>query len=248
MRITNPLLKRLYHGSLRVLLPLAGMDFGWYQTFFVDVIFGVPLVEPFLQLTRSRRQARAIFGDGDPLRFVKPGDTVLDFGANVGRITSCLLSLELKVHAYEPDSRCVEMIRRRFSLYGGKRLQLHHCAVSHEDGEVTLNYGTLTTESNSIVPGRSGAGGHAGGEVTEAVDIRRILREHDYVPLVKMDIEGAEYEVLDAMLEPEMIDRFGVCLVEVHANKIPSLKPAHAALVEKIEKLGVGDRILLTWH
>lgn len=240
--------KWLYHCALSVALRLVGLDFGWYKIHYVRVIHAVPIVEPFIQLTRSKARAVGLLGAGDALRFLKPADTVLDLGANCGSVSSIFLTLGLTVHAYEPDSRCVALLKRRFSIYGRRRCHSHHCAVADRNGVIQLNYGSLTTESNSIIEEKPGADGSTGAEVVPMVDIRDILLRHGYVPLIKMDIEGAEYDVLDAMLEPEFLNRFGVCLVEVHAGKIPSLAPRQRQLEEKIASLNVSDRVLLTWH
>jgi len=227
---------------------MVGLDFSWYQTFYVRVIYALPFVEPILQLVRTSKRAKLILGVPVALRFAKPGDIVLDLGANVGSISSLFLSMGFTVHAYEPDSRCIALLRRRFKWFGRGRIYIHHCAVSGEAGTVTLNYGSLTTESNSIINNKPGADGSSGGEEVLTQGILEVLEQHGYVSLIKMDIEGAEYDVLEALLQLCHLDRFGVCLVEVHAKKIPGLMPRQLRLEEKIAELGLNSRVLLTWH
>jgi FkbM family methyltransferase len=240
--------KRLYHLFISLVLRLVGLNFSWYQTFYVRVIYALPIVEPVLQLLRTSKRAKSILGVPDALRFIKPGDVVLDFGANVGSVSSLFLSMGLSVHAYEPDSRCVALLQRRFKWISRERLHIHHAAVSNMNGTVNLHYGSITTESNSIIPDKPGADGSTGGEEVLAQGILEILDQFNYVPLIKMDIEGAEYDVLDTLLQPEHLDRFGVCLVEVHARKIPDLMPRQYELEERVAALGLKDRVLLTWH
>lgn len=212
------------------------------------MIYALSIVEPIIQAIRSRSRVEKKLGGPEILRCVKPGDTVLDLGANVGNITSLFLGVGLTVHAFEPDSRCVALLRRRFKFYARERLHIHPCAVSNEPGTVRLQYGLLTTESNSILTDKPGADGSAGGEFVEARGILEILERIGYVPLIKMDIEGAEYDVLEVLLQPEHLTKFGICLVEDHANKIPSLIPRQMQLKETIVSLGLTDRVLLTWR
>ena len=242
------MIKKLYHQILRVVLRLVGLDFSWYRTFHFRVIYALSIVEPLIQATRPRSRVEEILGGPEVLRCVTPGDTVLDLGANVGNITSLLLGMGLTVHAFEPDSRCVALLRRRFKLFARERLHIHQIAVSNEPGMVKLHYGLLTTESNSILTEKPGADGSAGAEFVEARSILDILDSIGYVPLIKMDIEGAEYDVLEVLLRPENLTKFGVCLVEDHAKKIPSLMPRQMQLEETIVSLGLTDRVLLTWH
>jgi FkbM family methyltransferase len=240
------MLRWLYHRFLSVALRLVGLNFGWYLTFYRSVVHAVPIVEPLIQLVRSRPAVERTL-DVMNLSLVKPGDTVLDIGANVGTVSSLFLSLGLTVHAYEPDSRCVALLKRRFSLYGRNRFFVHHCAVDGRSGTARLNYGSLTTESNSIIAGKPGADGANGGELVTKTTIEEILRSHGYVPLIKMDIEGSEYGVLEAMLE-NCLDKFGMCIVETHAQKIPGLQPRHDKLLSTIDAMNLGNRIVLSWR
>ena len=240
--------KKIYHSVISFVLKLLGLNFVWYQTFYVRVIYALPIVEPILQLMRTSKRARSQIGEEEVLRFIKPGDVALDFGANVGSVSSLFLSMGLTVHAYEPDSRCIALLKRRFKWLSKERIHIHHSAVSNQDGVVDLHYGSITTESNSIIPEKPGADGSTGGESVESLDIIKIINQFEYVPLIKMDIEGAEYDVLDSLLKEPYLDKFGVCLVEVHARKIPELMPRQLKLEERVSELNLKDKVLLTWH
>jgi FkbM family methyltransferase len=239
--------KWLYHQVVSLLLGWYGLDFSWYQTFYFRVVFAIPFIEPILQLVRTRKRAVAKFLFPKALEHVRPGDVVLDLGANVGSISSLFLSMGMMVHAYEPDSRCIALLRRRFSIYGYGRIHLHHKAVGSKTGTVRLNYGSLTTESNSIIPDKQGADASAGWEDVACLGILDVIQEHGYVPLIKMDVEGAEYDILETLLQPEHLDRFGVCLVEAHADRIPSLKHRQLELEKRIKELELTERVLVTW-
>jgi FkbM family methyltransferase len=240
-------LRSIYHSMLKIVLGMVGLDFSWYLNFYRKWPYALPLVEVCLQKMRPAAVSRRFFSGYDIERFGKPGDTVLDIGANIGEVTSHLLRLGFRVQAYEPDPRCAEFLRRRFSKVNGGRFHLHEKAVSNYDGTTTLYLGALTTESSSILAENPGTLKTAGHEV-EVRSIAGVLDSHGYVSLIMMDIEGAEYDVLMEMLKPENYMKFGLCVAETHANKMPDLDSRHQRLLELIDHLGLRDRVLLDWH
>jgi FkbM family methyltransferase len=240
-------LRRIYHRGLSAVLRMVGLDFGWYVTFYRKWPYALPAVEPCLQRFRPRGRSLRFFAGYPFDRYAKAGDTVLDIGANTGVVSSHLLSLGFVVHAYEPDPKCVEFLRRRFSRIGASRFQLHPVAVSNFSGTANLYAGTRTTESNSILEDKPGTEATASGEVAVR-SITDVLDAAGYAALILMDVEGAEYVVLEEMLRPENRSRFGLCVAESHARKIPALAADHRRVVDAIAQLGMQDRIMLDWH
>jgi FkbM family methyltransferase len=241
------ILKKIYHLALKMILPLFGMDFEWYRVFYTRWPRAIPVVEKISRSVRTKEKAMRMFAGYPVEDLAGDGAPALDIGANVGDVTSCLLSLGFRVHAYEPDSRCTAFMRKRFGGEIGKSVNIHHAAVSNHDGEITLNYGDITPESNSILMAKPGATS-SGGEMVRVENISGILKKLEYVPLVKMDVEGAEYDILEEMLRPENIGRFGICLVESHAGKIPGLEEKHKAIEKHIKENNLEEKIFLDWR
>jgi FkbM family methyltransferase len=226
---------------------LVGLDFSWYVNFYRKWPHALPAVEVFLQRFRPSGTSRRFFSQYDIEKFAKPGDIALDIGANVGDVSSHLIKLGYKVHAYEPDPRCAEFLRRRFLKIRGDRFQLHEQAVSDHNGTTTIYFGTLTTESSSILENKPGTVATGGHEV-EVRSINSVLDSSRYASLIMMDIEGSEYDVLTELLKPENQNKFGLCVAETHANKIPNLDARHQQILELVNQYGLGDRVLLDWH
>jgi len=239
-------LKPFYHSVLRIILKLCGLDFSWYENFYTNWPHALPVVEACIHKLRPRKRSLRFFAGYDIERYAKAGDTVLDIGANIGAVSTHLLSLGYNVHAYEPDSRCVEFLRRRFTRIDKRRFHLHHEAIANYDGVTTLHYGARTTESNTILESRPGSEISGGEEVTVRA-ISDVLNAVGHASLIMMDIEGAEYDVLEEMLRPEFKDKFGLCVVESHAHKISALESNHRRVVDMIRRCGLEDRVLLTW-
>ena len=70
------------------------------------------------------------------------------------------------------------------------------------------------------------------------------ISESDYV-ILKIDIEGAEYEVLSKMIEDGSIAKINLLFIEWHANKINVDFKYHLSLKKKIESLGL---VPYDWH
>ncbi len=246
MKLPAPV-KRVYHLFLRGVLRAVGLDFSWYVNFYRNWPYALPVVEPCLQRFRPRSRSLAFFR-GYPLeRFAKTGDLVLDIGANIGLVSSHLLRLGYVVHAYEPDARCAEFLRRRFFRIDPSRFHLHPVAVSDFDGTAAWHRGTRTTESSSILDGKPGTETTGALEVTVR-SVTSVLESAGYASLILMDIEGAEYRVLEQMLTAKNLVRFGLCIAESHARKMPALEAEHGRIVEKIKRLELGERVLLDWR
>jgi FkbM family methyltransferase len=223
------------------------LDFSWYVNFYRKWPYAIPSVEVCLQSLRPASRSRRFFAHQEIDDFGKPGDTALDIGANVGDVSSHLLTLGFTVHAYEPDPRCAQFLRRRFSKIDGKRFHLHEQAVADYSGVTELFVGRLTTESSSIMEDNPGTL-ETGSQRVAVRSIVDVLESSGYVSLIMMDIEGAEYAVLKEMLKPENQGKFGLCVAETHAHKIPELDSQHQLVVELIDQYGLGDRVLLDWR
>lgn len=57
------------------------------------------------------------------------------------------------------------------------------------------------------------------------------------IPLIKVDIEGAEVDLLEALLDHEVADRIDRIFVETHELKIPHLADRSRALRRRVRKM-----------
>lgn len=129
-------------------------------------------------------------------RLLRPGATVLDVGANVGYYTllaSVLVGDAGKVHAFEPEPKNAEFLRRHVRINARRNVTVEQAAVSDRAGTARFESGT-------------GSGtGHLGDRGTLEV---RTLRLDDYCArhalapsAIKIDVEGAEMSVLHGARE-----------------------------------------------
>ena len=161
-------------------------------------ILAGPLRGRWWLLESRGKLARILLGSYEPeqtrlfAETIRPGDTVLDVGANVGYYT--LLSALLAgpsgaVWSFEPNPRNAGFLRRHAEINGLRQVRVEQAAVSDAAGMARFDFGT-------------GSGtGHLSSD--GAIEVRT-LRLDDFcaanaiVPrAVKIDVEGAEAAVLD---------------------------------------------------
>lgn len=142
-------------------------------------------------------------------KFVKPEDTVLEFGACLG-IVSCttnkLLKEKSKHVVVEANPFCVATIYRNRALNEAGFL-IEHCAISNEPEVVFYLHpvyivgGTTQRATNQPVrlPSKS---------------FRQLDQEHGPFTTLIIDIEGSEREVFEA--SKDLLKRYRLVVVELH--------------------------------
>jgi FkbM family methyltransferase len=125
-------------------------------------------------------------------RQVRPGTVVYDIGANVGFYT--LLAAKLcgpagKVHAFEPAPANLACLRRHLQVNRVANVQVHECALADRSGydQFEINDGCYT--------GKLGIRGALEVRV-ESLDHLLASSALDPAGVVKIDVEGAEHQVL----------------------------------------------------
>lgn len=181
-----------------------------------------------------------------------PEDIAIDCGANRGLVTRVMAANGARVHAFEPNpvayERLIEATRgmpsvtcyNKAVLDRPGRMQLYLHLNFDRNPERFSERSSLYAEKVNVDESRA--------VDVEVVDLVEFIMGLDRpVKLLKIDIEGAEYELLEGLIDRGAIERIGRVFVETHADSIPSLVPKDVALREKIGRLGLQERIDLEW-
>ncbi|MGB7161386.1 MAG: FkbM family methyltransferase [Tepidisphaeraceae bacterium] len=129
-------------------------------------------------------------------RLVRPGDTVLDIGANLGLVTMLLSSLvgpEGRVHAFEPNPRMVELLQQSIDRNYAANVTVHPVALGTEEAELDLHVPVNHAGQASL---RSNARGTRVRVPVKQLAAIPSLPLDRPIRLVKIDVEGYEPEVL----------------------------------------------------
>jgi FkbM family methyltransferase len=133
-------------------------------------------------------------------RWVTPGMTVWDVGANCGLFTfpaAIRSGPSGQVFAFEPDLNCVKLIEESlsFRLRQESRVVLCPWAVADRSGIVSFELSAYRSAANSLVGyGRFAKGGRR--VDVPAFSLDSLLGPLPSPDLVKVDVEGAEHLVL----------------------------------------------------
>lgn len=180
--------------------------------------------DKFLRFTLAEEDLE-IYGSNE--HGVKPGDVVLDCGANVGVFTRKALKQGARlVVAIEPAPRTVECLRRNFEreIADGHVIVYPKGVWDHVDTlELALGPEGNTT-GNSFVLGRS----QKSKVKVDLTTIDRVVAElHlNRVDFIKMDIEGAEKEALRGARETLRRFRPRLAISAYHLKEDPVEIPA----------------------
>jgi FkbM family methyltransferase len=179
---------------------------------------------------------------------IRRGDVVIDLGANVGEVSEYFLRKGAIVHAYEPNAHAAQVLLQRLGckknlhfyplavagFTGRSKLYLHR---DHHESELTYSQaGSLCSEKDNVCEDFI--------EI-DVVSIRDVLAAHKHIKLLKIDIEGGEYDIMDEILA--RLDTIDTVLLETHENKSAVFREKNDELMEKIEKSGVKGKIRTDW-
>lgn len=179
------------------------------------------------------------------------GQVAIDCGANIGDITGHMARPGVIVYAFEPHPAAFARLRDRFSnnplvhcgpeavwdRVGQMKLYLHE---HHQRDPVRWSVGSsLLPEKPNVTPNAF--------ITVPTIDLAGFIKALDKpVALLKIDVEGAECDILRPLLEKNLLPKIGAVLVETHEVKIPSLRPALAQLRRQLAAQHITN-VYLDW-
>lgn len=190
----------------------------------------------------TRRQAEYSFHK--MLDGVAADSIFLDLGANVGHVSAKALEHNLKVIAFEPDPAALTLLRSRFGNNPNIEIIPKAVGASNRAAKLHRRTGDLTEWSSLIEFDFHADDLAVDVDVVDLVDFVRQLPRP--VGVMKMDIEGAEAECLEALLDSGLHRSVGTILVETHDRLSNDLAARLDAIRARIENEGI-DNIDLTW-
>lgn len=164
--------------------------------------------------TPQHRRWREINGDRT-LRLdydLDPESVVFDVGGFEGQWASDLFAkYGCAVHVFEPVPAFAQQIEDRFAR--NPRITVHGHGLAHFDGEVAIG---VSGEASSHVRTE-----HLKAEV-ETISVRTpvsVMEELgvDELALMKLNVEGAEFDLIDSMIETDAIRRVRELQIQFHS-------------------------------
>ena len=165
---------------------------------------------------------------------VEPGDLAFDIGAHVGNRTRALLRAGARVVALEPQRLFHAFLRRDLPA----SVTLLPLAAGRAPGPATLAVSRLHPTVSSLAEGFAARMQAAPGfervvwdaaETVEVTTLDRLIAGHGLPRFIKIDVEGAEAEVVAGLTHP---------VAWIAFESLPASPQATAACLERLGELG----------
>ncbi len=149
----------------------------------------------------------------------RPGDVLVDIGANIGYVSACFLSNVENgtVVCVEPQPGVVDLLRSNMKQFDG-RAKICQVAISDTDGELRFHVNSQNRGASKVA---------ADGELrVPSISALNFFGSMDRIDLLKIDVEGHELPIFTAL-----------------ESELPRLKP-RAILFEEQVGLVAPDKVI----
>jgi FkbM family methyltransferase len=150
---------------------------------------------------------------------------VVDIGSNFGEVIRALTDTGCRIYSFEPHPLFYNILKEEYS--DRERVFLFDSAVwtcnqkrnfYFKNSPTSLNGGaTLMAEKSNILNLNLNV------KVT-CLDIAEVVDALEFVDVLKMDVEGAEYELLDRLYETGVYKKVKSIYFEDHSRKMESAR------------------------
>ncbi|MDP9173953.1 MAG: FkbM family methyltransferase [Planctomycetota bacterium] len=153
---------------------------------------------------------------------LKPGDAFWDIGCNVGFLTvigARLVGSKGSVYSFDPIPNHVELTRHNAEVNKFDHVQVFQNAVASSAGKVKFAVAAIPSQSTLVADGFTKEG--ATSIEVETVTVDQLVHEKGLRPpnVVKIDVEGAEVEVLRGMCNV-LRERRPVIILDTHCTHV----------------------------
>lgn len=159
---------------------------------------------------------------------LRHGDTVFDVGANIGYLSAVAADAvgpTGQVHSFEPVPTNFRKLRRLVEINPGYNIVANQVAVGEREGSVTISTSLTNIDSHTIVPNLGDPE-----DLRVALEVPMITLDaylHQAVlprlSLIKIDVEGLEFQVLSGLRKSLEGGRRPAIIAEVHPPAYPLL-------------------------
>jgi len=173
----------------------------------------------------------------------------IDCGANTGQETIPWAEKGAEVYAFEPHPECFRILKKKTARYD--KVHLYEKGVWHMNSTMNLYLregagASGISESSSLLKSKPNVDkdSYVKVEIIDLVEFIRGLGKR--VDVLKIDIEGAEVELVQRIIDTETYKEIGMILVETH-EQIEEISEDIQRLRNLVSELGI-DNINMEWR
>ena len=173
-------------------------------------------------------------------RYVRPGDAVIDCGAHFGLfsvLAAEAMGREGTIIAIEPNPESVSLLEANFKAHGVTGATIVPAAAGSKTGKVPFYVGTA---GKAAFSGLSSEIEHNSTVQVDTVTLDALCTQHglERVAFLKIDVEGAELDVLEGADEAIRAGVFPVLMVEFTEMNLDRVGASSKDLYDVIEAKG----------
>ncbi|MCA6074101.1 FkbM family methyltransferase [Fulvivirga sedimenti] len=146
-----------------------------------------------------------------------PEPLIIDCGANIGMSILYFKSLYpgSRIIAFEANPYAFDLLEENVRENNLKDVELHNVALFDKETDISFFIGdNIGTLMGSVKKGRSGES-----EMTVAAKrLSDYLKSFEHIDLIKIDVEGAEINILTDLLESSSLNKANEYIIEYHHN------------------------------
>jgi FkbM family methyltransferase len=178
--------------------------------------------------------------------------TVLDVGAHVGQFTvaSAKLFPNVMIHAFEPESYCVERLRNNTSSLEG--IKIYPFALGDYEGEATLRVNSDSQQSSLLPLAQARRDAFPGARELETAKVKvstldRVFADIELQPpvLLKVDAQGYEGEIVAG--SAATLKRVDYVVLETSFNPTYEGQLPLVSIIQMMEELSFNFQRSVSW-
>lgn len=178
----------------------------------------------------------------------------LDCWMNVWLITDIALKQNMEVYWFEPNPVAIKLLNKKYLW--NKKVHIYPYAVSNENSEMNFysNPQSLFDQWGSII--KEFAENEGGERLNNPIQVQvkkltniikhDILTRHKYIHLLKLDIEWAEFWIIDDIIKEGLYENITYIVVETHERFFTNWNQMLKDLKNKIKDNNIKN-IYLDW-
>lgn len=172
----------------------------------------------------------------DYLFYEMPEDALcVDGGGNAGKFTDLVLFCGGRSVIFEPNPFLVKLMKRKYGKE--KRVKVEGVAMGTKKENVKFNFGDFTDQSGSIYKNSRNKGNETSVKSIDFTDsLKKLYKQNGKkIYLCKIDIEGAEFDVVKKMIEEDVCKLCEHIVVETHGRYFANGKQKVKDLEDMLE-------------
>lgn len=193
----------------------------------------------------------AKFANSNDVKKLNKSSICIDCGANIGKVSEIMAKTGAKVYAFEPNPLCMEQLESVCSKY--KNIELIKKGVADKNKKFKMFHNDFIqydrevfSQSSSIYATKKNVNAKNYTEI-ECIDLCEFIKNlNKTIDILKMDIEGAEFDILYKLITRGIYKKIKHILVETHDDSIPEIADIAKTVRQLIKDKNINN-INLTW-